>query len=691
MGRATKESKKAAHVSTTDKARPGSICTVKHIYRDPKDDSNWLSEYPEDAGEAAENEETAKVAVIVRNAKSEDSRRKFEAHSIIIQSEWLQSILHQNVFKNYPGVTCEMRRLIFSSPFEPFVHRWLELQKLQRRDDLDEITRGHVDLLHDTLARELGDTRIAYEDCIANGVITWEYLWILFEPGTVVVAQLGGALVALETHSTEYGEHKGTPIFMITCEGIDWSGTDFGRERRVLPVPKFSGTRKIDALLVYPLRYHKAPTETKAYLTKRGTKFEELAGYHYMEYSGVAISWDDRGEEVSVYVSGRIIVDIEFFNVHSPYSGRCVGNLNDSDLGSLDQKSDGRVKLTPHHQMLCHPRVRGYFPKMKLWLDFFVDLVVPVCWKPEAFGQLVLRSDQKDLILAVIESQRDNRLAFEDFVAGKGQGILALLSGPPGTGKTITAEAVAEHLRVPLHTVSSGDLGSGAWEIERRLKKTMSLVARWNAILLVDECDIFLEARTTHDLQRNAVVSVFLRCLEYYEGILFMTTNRPENMDVAFRSRIHLMLQYPKLESQSRRQIWSNLLQSSAPNHELTEDDLTQLGTHELNGREIKNAVKIAQLLALKRKTGLNRLAIDTALGIERKWQNPDINTSQPGCSGFSSPTAKEGLMAPPNGDTSRMATDQETAPLKRARDIDVADGKGKKKTKKRKKSKAEQ
>ena len=52
------------------------------------------------------------------------------------------------------------------------------------------------------------------------------------------------------------------------------------------------------------------------------------------------------------------------------------------------------------------------------------------------------------------------------------------------------------------------------------------MVARWEAVLLLDEADVFLEARSTHDLERNKLVSIFLRVLEYYEGILFLTTNR---------------------------------------------------------------------------------------------------------------------------------------------------------------------
>jgi hypothetical protein len=66
-------------------------------------------------------------------------------------------------------------------------------------------------------------------------------------------------------------------------------------------------------------------------------------------------------------------------------------------------------------------------------------------------------------------------------------------------------------MRVPLHMISSGDLGSSPWEVERELRNILDLVARWNAILLLDECDVFLEARSAHDLERNKIVSIFLR------------------------------------------------------------------------------------------------------------------------------------------------------------------------------------
>lgn len=81
-------------------------------------------------------------------------------------------------------------------------------------------------------------------------------------------------------------------------------------------------------------------------------------------------------------------------------------------------------------------------------------------------------------------------------------------------------------MNVPLYMMSAGDLGLNPSGIEDALNTVMDMVAKWNAVLLLDEADVFLEARSTHDLERNKLVSIFLRILEYYEGVLFLTTNR---------------------------------------------------------------------------------------------------------------------------------------------------------------------
>lgn len=330
-----------------------------------------------------------------------------------------------------------------------------------------------------------------------------------------------------------------------------------------------------------------------------------------------------------IHVSGRIIIDTHAFNCFSPHSARRVQTLSLKDIAMLSdykykhdltspnddmeevvKKSPPNsneapwLKLTPYHQMLCTDRVRGYSLKRKLWLDFFVDFVSDITWNTDAFDHLILPEDQKDLILGFAESKVQNRDTNDDVIQGKGRGVIILLYGPPGVGKTLTAEAVAEDMQVPLTNI-------------------LELVARWNAILLLDECDVFLEKRSTHDLDRNRIVSIFLRTLEFYEGILFMTTNCPDNIDPAFQSRIHVSMEYLPLTMTSRRQIWCNFLKLSSQSAGFSKEDLDYLASVPLNGRQIKNTLKMARLLASRKKMALNRGHVDTVLAIERR--KPDI------------------------------------------------------------------
>jgi SpoVK/Ycf46/Vps4 family AAA+-type ATPase len=85
-------------------------------------------------------------------------------------------------------------------------------------------------------------------------------------------------------------------------------------------------------------------------------------------------------------------------------------------------------------------------------------------------------------------------------------------------------------------------------EVETKLQQNFRLAHRWDSVLLLDEADVFLAKRNKTDLRRNAVTSVFLRSLDYYAGILFLTTNRVGGIDPAFKSRIHLSVYYPRLD-----------------------------------------------------------------------------------------------------------------------------------------------
>jgi hypothetical protein len=149
--------------------------------------------------------------------------------------------------------------------------------------------------------------------------------------------------------------------------------------------------------------------------------------------------------------------------------------------------------------------------------------------------------------------------------------------------------------------MSAGDLGIQPAEVEKALERSLELCRMWNAMLLLDEADVFLGARTNESLARNELVSIFLTKLEYYQGILFLTTNRISSIDHAFQSRVDLFLPYHDLAPAARRTVWENFIDRAGRDRfELDEGSLEKLSQLTLNGREIKNLIKSAQLLSMK-------------------------------------------------------------------------------------------
>jgi SpoVK/Ycf46/Vps4 family AAA+-type ATPase len=207
-------------------------------------------------------------------------------------------------------------------------------------------------------------------------------------------------------------------------------------------------------------------------------------------------------------------------------------------------------------------------------------------------------NEQKQLIRGLVKQRLIvGSEVSDDLISGKGSGCIFLLYGPPGTGKTLTAEATAELLERPLYQITVAELGTDAEQLEAGLEKALRLASHWRAVVLMDEADNFLERRGKNDLERNAMVSVFLRLLEYYDGVLFLTTNRVNEFDPAFYSRISVPIMYPELPKNVRRKVWTNLLEAAKA--KLDESiTLEALAAFNLNGREIRNCIYLAQCTA---------------------------------------------------------------------------------------------
>lgn len=131
-----------------------------------------------------------------------------------------------------------------------------------------------------------------------------------------------------------------------------------------------------------------------------------------------------------------------------------------------------------------------------------------------------------------------------------------------------------------------------------------------------------MEARSTADLERNKLVAIFLGLLEYFSGLMFLTTNRLSDMDAAFESRIHLTLTYTDLDKASRKHVWAAfLLQTrgkAAGAIAFGDADLERLAKEKLNGRQIKNVVRTAGLLEGRNGVGLGLGHLETVLRLRR-------------------------------------------------------------------------
>ncbi|KAF4970301.1 hypothetical protein FSARC_2621 [Fusarium sarcochroum] len=291
------------------------------------------------------------------------------------------------------------------------------------------------------------------------------------------------------------------------------------------------------------------------------------------------------------------------------------------------------LELRNEDLVLLPKRMFAYALRERRFLPIDLNLLKPVRREPGVFENLRIQRDYKDVVRGLVMSHFQRKVLErkyadaategpgQDLIQGKGRGLVVLLHGVPGVGKTATAEAVAMENRKPLFVITCGDLGLTPHEVESSLKNVFRLAHLWDCVLLLDEADVFLTQRSKQDMKRNALVSVFLRVLEYYNGLLFLTTNRVGTIDEAFKSRIHLSLYYPPLDKTQTRDIFrlniGKLKQIEAERHRMTGEPALVIKETEIidfaakhfeelarstgcwNGRQIRSAFQIASSLAI--------------------------------------------------------------------------------------------
>lgn len=347
------------------------------------------------------------------------------------------------------------------------------------------------------------------------------------------------------------------------------------------------------------------------HLVERGKRYAELTSVpSYRVYKG-AITRRSWWNERRFKADGRVMVDIAAMRNIDPDYDEYFGWERYSD----QERSGGkRGDFTDQQYASMAPYVYGFSFASKVWGEMTMDSLSEINFREDAYDMLVMDKDRKDMIFALVDNSVGGA---KDIIDGKGGGCIFLLAGPPGGGKTLTAEAIAESLKRPLYMVGVGELGTDVTALEESLRKILDVAATWNAVLLIDECDIFMEQRTNMDVERNAMVGVFLRLLEYHPGVLFLTTNRADNLDKAFYSRISVALHYHPLGSEERKIVWTNLLKV----YGVEGIDVEQLAHHELNGRKIKGVIRIAQALAAAENRPVEIADFNRVIDLEQEFQ----------------------------------------------------------------------
>ncbi|KAF4974139.1 hypothetical protein FZEAL_8904 [Fusarium zealandicum] len=531
-------------------------------------------------------------------------------------------------------------------------------------------TAKHIDVLLKFLDDNLGDKIRREEERhqLKTPRATFDLFWLLLKPGEVIYAKRYDIWTPYVISSVNISQNVYTPYdaYKVNCWMLESNGTKMKRFMYTFSLSPWLGEQAIGSLPVVPAAFWPEDLEAQGGKTMRERSiaqgklyWELLKRPTYMDYEGLLAnsgSTNRQSRGPTGFMRGRVICDAAGFDTFyflGPDSARGVGRYNprphyeqsappskdhlprnqprcgcpacSSDRSNQDGESVylGFEDLDPTHDsapdsdlfyLVCSNTIPGFILGDRRWGHLSLANLKKLETDKEAFKYLVLDDEIKMTVKALIGKFATDLDAGtvspwgNDFVKNKGEGRIFLLHGAPGVGKTCTAECIAELANRPLIALTSGDLSVDSYNVETNLSYFLELGQRYGALVLLDEADVYLERRRSSDISRNGLVSVFLRALEYYRGVLFLTTNRVQSFDSAFLSRIHVALHYKNLGDEDRERIWTQnfdrldrdsegLIHVSHAAREFVWNS-REVRSLKWNGREIRNAMQTALALA---------------------------------------------------------------------------------------------
>ncbi|CAM1504720.1 Fc.00g023110.m01.CDS01 [Cosmosporella sp. VM-42] len=514
------------------------------------------------------------------------------------------------------------------NPYLPFYIHNKKFLELADNSGLEPVSLDSIKLVCKWFEEHCQKDWDEADRLFSRGKVTAKHLDKLFRPGELVLDQKKDQrgliwVLKIENYPWTSEDHD---VNEIVATRWEFNGT-FQKKKLALIANASSmsdddafwrgGDIDITSLTKYPLRF--ADLGVREKLIARGHKFWSCRTKRLVAYSEEA-ELDTNPKQAE----DRLMVDYSIFRRLHPQKDIFRTEADDLGTDAVDKTEppDGEFLA------MMPPEIHAFDFATKTWKLIRTDRITDVTWNKDAFKRLVIPAKNKELIEAAVTIHGSHLNMAPDIIAGKGQGLLILLHGGPGTGKTLTAESIAEAQERPLYRVTCGDIGIEPAEAEKKYLQSVLVIGKaWDCVVLLDEADVFLEERTGADQKQNAFVSVFLRVLEYYDGILILTTNRVGTFDEAFKSRIHLALQYPKLDEEQRAEIWRNFIHMLRRTKELIDVDDMERNIHklaqiEMNGREIRNSLTMARYLAKFRKECLVYRHVQDAVASAKKFND---------------------------------------------------------------------
>lgn len=335
-------------------------------------------------------------------------------------------------------------------------------------------------------------------------------------------------------------------------------------------------------------------------IKKRYIKFSDMHGEMF-ECKGIGHAtggrnywWSEREIDLTVFgAPSKAVLDTEF---------------------GIDKYNRNYAKNVVHsmiYEQSCPVPIHPVLPLFSLvshktvWVN--VGNMRPYEYDDKVQDKLILPAEHSRLISALVtnlDALRDDSEGPDKskILKSKAASSVILCHGPAGTGKTLSAEVYAETIQRPLYEIQCAQIGSDPSSIEENLRAVLARSLRLKMPLLINEADSFVRKRGV-SFEQDAVVAVFLRLLEYHTGLVFMTTNRGDEIDEAIKSRCIALIEFKIPEAKERRALWKVQLEQFGL--ELSPVDLMKAvrGFPTIVGRDIQNLIKLTSRVCAAMKT----------------------------------------------------------------------------------------